>query len=53
MTKISAVSTVSLEIPYEHGGPKAGWGGQSWNKLSILIVKVDTEDGLTGWGEAL
>ena len=52
VTKISAVSTVSLEIPYEHGGPKAGWGGQSWNKLSILMVKVDTEDGLTGWGEA-
>ena len=52
MTKISAVATVSLEIPYEHGGPKAGWGGQSWNKLSILMVKVDTEDGLTGWGEA-
>ena len=52
MTKISAVSTVSLEIPYEHGGPKASWGGQSWNKLSILMVKVDTEDGVTGWGEA-
>ena len=51
MTKISNVSTVSVEIPYEHGGPKAGWGGQAWNKLSILMVKVETEDGYTGWGE--
>ena len=51
MTKISNVSTVSVEIPYEHGGPKAGWGGQSWNKLSILLVKVETQDGFTGWGE--
>ncbi|MBT5497724.1 MAG: hypothetical protein HOK54_18450 [Alphaproteobacteria bacterium] len=51
MTKITNVSTVSVEIPYEHGGPKAGWGGQSWNKLSILMVKVETEDGYTGWGE--
>jgi len=51
LTKITDVSTVSVEIPYEHGGPKAGWGGQSWNKLSILLVKVETEDGFTGWGE--
>ena len=51
MTKISNVSTVSVEIPYEHGGQKAGWGGQAWNKLSILMMKVETEDGYTGWGE--
>lgn len=52
MTKITHVETVAIEMPYDHGGPPAGWGGQSWNKLSILMVKVETEDGITGWGEA-
>ena len=51
MTKISNVSSVSVEILYEYGGPKAVWGGQAWNKLSILIVKVETEDGYSGWRE--
>ncbi len=52
MPKITNVETISIEIPYDHGGPPAGWGGRAWNKLSILIVKVETEDGYTGWGEA-
>lgn len=51
MAKISNISTISLEIPYEHGGPKAAWGGQEWSKLSILLLKVETDDGFIGWGE--
>jgi L-alanine-DL-glutamate epimerase-like enolase superfamily enzyme len=52
MSKIAKVDAIPLEIPYDHGGPPAGWGEQAWQKLSILMARVETEDGLVGWGEA-
>ena len=34
------------------GGPHPLFAGQPWNHLDILLVKVETADGLIGWGEA-
>jgi D-galactarolactone cycloisomerase len=48
--KISAISTMLIHIPYETGGATQ-LGGQSWTHMAILLVKVETDDGLTGWGE--
>ncbi|GGJ37738.1 enolase [Neoroseomonas lacus] len=28
------------------------FAGQPWDRLEILLVRVETEDGLVGWGEA-
>ena len=50
--KIARIETVPLAIPHEHGGPHPSWGGQAWETLDILLVRIDTEDGATGWGEA-
>lgn len=50
--KIASIETVSIAIPHDHGGPPTGFGGSSWPTLTSLLVKVNTEDGLTGWGEA-
>lgn len=50
--KITAVEAVPLEIPFTHGGKPFGWGGQAWTRLSILLVRVETDTGLVGWGEA-
>ena len=50
--KITRIETIPLAIPHEHGGPPPAWGGQAWEGLSILLVRVETEDGATGWGEA-
>ena len=50
--KIVCIETIPLAIPHDHGGPPAAWGGQEWEGLSILLVRVETEDGLSGWGEA-
>ena len=49
--KIARVDTIPLAIPHEHGGPPPSWGGQAWNALNILLVRVETEDGAVGWGE--
>ncbi|MGO8915864.1 MAG: mandelate racemase/muconate lactonizing enzyme family protein [Stellaceae bacterium] len=50
--KIAAVETLLLRIPYRHGGPPTGFGGKMWTTLDILLVRVDTDEGITGWGEA-
>jgi len=50
--KIAEVETIPLAIPFTHGGKPAGWGGKAWTSLSVLLVKVTTEEGVTGYGEA-
>jgi len=50
--KITKIEAIPVAIPYRHGGPDAGWGGGSWKTLNYLIVKVETDAGITGYGEA-
>jgi len=50
--KIVAVETSVVAMPFEMGGPHTRFAGQLWDRLEILLVKVETEDGFTGWGEA-
>jgi L-alanine-DL-glutamate epimerase-like enolase superfamily enzyme len=50
--KITAVEAVPVSIPYTHGGPPTGFGGAEWTRMDYLLVRVDTDEGLTGWGEA-
>jgi len=51
MMKITAISTILMHIPYEAGAPTK-LAGQSWSRMAILLVRVDTDEGVTGWGEA-
>ena len=52
--KISAIETIVLNIPYSSGGPSGteAWGGTAWRTADVLLVKVGTDTGITGWGEA-
>jgi len=50
--KIANIETIVVRIPFSHGGPPTGFGGTVWNTLPYLLVKVETDDGITGWGEA-
>ncbi len=50
--KITAIEAIPVTIPFSHGGPPTGFGGTEWTTLPYLIVKVDTDEGLTGYGEA-
>ena len=50
--KITAVETSVIALPFDMGGPHTRFAGQLWDKMEILLVKVETEDGFTGWGEA-
>jgi D-galactarolactone cycloisomerase len=50
--QITAIETSIVSLPFAMGGPHPLFAGQPWTHLDILLVKVETEDGLVGWGEA-
>jgi D-galactarolactone cycloisomerase len=51
--KITKVEPIFVGIPYDHGAPKPLRHGMgSWDTQPILFVKVETDAGITGWGEA-
>lgn len=41
-----------LEVPFTHGGPPTGFGGTTWTTMDVLVLRVDTDEGLSGYGEA-
>lgn len=50
--KITKIEPILNQVPYRHGGPYPRIGGRVWSTMDTLLVRVDTDDGLTGWGEA-
>ena len=49
---ISSIEAIPLKIPFTHGGPSIAWAGRDWQFLEIVLVRVETDCGLVGWGEA-
>ena len=50
--KIARIEAIPLRIPFDHGGAKtAGFGGVDWTKLDMLLLRVETDEGLVGWGD--
>jgi len=48
--KIRNVETHLVKLPYTSGGT-GKWGDMDWSTLDYVLVRIDTEDGLTGWGD--
>lgn len=50
--KITNIRTYAVRIPYQHGGPFPSFGGKARTTMDILLLRVETDAGITGWGEA-
>jgi L-alanine-DL-glutamate epimerase-like enolase superfamily enzyme len=50
--KITAVDTILITIPFDSGAPSAVIAGRPRTTVDILFVRIATDAGLTGWGEA-
>jgi D-galactarolactone cycloisomerase len=50
--EIVSVETRIVALPFTMGGPAPSFAGQVWDRMEILLVRVETADGLVGWGEA-
>jgi L-alanine-DL-glutamate epimerase-like enolase superfamily enzyme len=50
--KITAVQTIVLNLPMIIDGATPMLGGRARTSIDMLLVRVDTDGGITGWGEA-
>jgi D-galactarolactone cycloisomerase len=47
--KITRIEPILIAVPYSYGGPLGP--NARWRTMDTLIIKVETEEGVTGWGE--
>lgn len=51
--KIAKAESILLSLPFEAGGtPPWSFGGKPANNFDILLVRLETDSGIVGWGEA-
>ncbi|MBU2533873.1 MAG: mandelate racemase/muconate lactonizing enzyme family protein, partial [Alphaproteobacteria bacterium] len=49
---IKSVDVIPLRIPFEDGSDKRpGLMPTKWTELDIALVRVETDDGIVGWGD--
>lgn len=49
---IRALQALKLRLPFDHWAPPPVFAGQPRTTLDSLLVRVELDDGLVGWGEA-
>ena len=50
---IKSIEAIPVGLPFtQHQGQPAGFGGKIWETLDNLLVRVETSDGIVGWGDA-
>jgi L-alanine-DL-glutamate epimerase-like enolase superfamily enzyme len=49
---IAAVEAVALRLPFDHWAPVPQFAGRPRNTLDTVLVRVVTDSGVVGWGEA-
>jgi D-galactarolactone cycloisomerase len=49
--KIEHFQTHHIRLPFQSGGP-FGWGRVEWRAFDLVLLRVEVEGGLVGWGEA-
>ena len=49
--KITRIEPILISVPYRHGGPPHKGDARPWFKMDTLFIWVETDEGVTGWGE--
>ena len=49
---IVSVEAIELSIPFEDGGEGVGLTPQRWRSLEQVLVRIETQSGRVGWGDA-
>ena len=50
--KITEIEAIPVRLPVRYPVPPAGFGSRDWTGVDVLIVRVATAEGITGYGEA-
>ena len=51
--KITAVTTDAHRLAVANSGPESSFAISDKNKLRTLLIKIETDKGIIGWGEPL
>jgi L-alanine-DL-glutamate epimerase-like enolase superfamily enzyme len=49
--KVKSIQTHYVRIPFDMGAPRQDFAGLRFPTMDHLLVQVETDDGLIGWGE--
>ena len=50
--RITDAEVIRLRVPFEDGGRGVGLFAKRWNSLDFVLLRLETDSGLVGWGEA-
>jgi D-galactarolactone cycloisomerase len=50
--KVERIEAIPLVIPFATRGRLPAWRGKDYGALETLLIRVETSDGIVGWGEA-
>lgn len=50
--KITGIETYWTQTPFDMGGKPAAFGGLNWQSMNTVWLRVMTDKGIDGWGEA-
>jgi len=48
--KITRISVYQVDLPFDRGSYQLS-GGRSWQAMDSTVIRIDTDAGITGWGE--
>jgi D-galactarolactone cycloisomerase len=49
---ITKVEAFHAALPYSYHRPAASGGSPGWPSIDTLLIRIETDDGVEGWGEA-
>ena len=49
--KIENVETFLVKLPFDSGSSE-GWAARGWTTLDYVLIRIDTDAGISGWGDA-
>jgi D-galactarolactone cycloisomerase len=49
---IENIETFLVRIPFDTGSTNRDLGGKGWSTLDYVFIRIDTDAGISGWGDA-
>lgn len=49
---ITKVEAIHCALPYTYHRPAASGSGSGWPSIDTLLIRIETDEGIEGWGEA-
>jgi L-alanine-DL-glutamate epimerase-like enolase superfamily enzyme len=52
MPRVTRIEPIGLKVPFSDGSSGTGLMPRRWTHFDMILIRVETDDGLVGWGES-